>query len=290
MPLTTHHLSPAKINWFLHVLSRQPDGYHALETVFQRIDWCDELDITVNFEGDIVLTGDLCGVPESHNLAYRAALALRDVAKNDRLGAQIHLVKHIPTGAGLGGGSSNAATVLTVLNEAWQLGLSVTDLLAIARPLGADVPFFVTPYAAAFAQGIGDVLQPLALPARELLIVNPSVHVNTAAVFTHADLPRQHASLGLSLAQLQTQLSAQAIHPEYNNDLEPVTFALAAQVKAAHDALATLAPTRMSGSGASMMACPENEMQRQQLADWTAQCPAHWQWRWVRTLTDDATL
>lgn len=272
------YLSPAKINWFLHITARRADGYHELETVFQRIDWYDELHITLRNDGQILLSGDLSGVAMSDNLAYRAARALQMYSP---LGADIHLIKNIPTGAGLGGGSSNAATVLLALNQVWQLDLSNLTLQKIGLQLGADVPFFVSGFNAAYATGIGDVLQAIDLPARELLLVNPNIHVATAAIFNHPDLLRNHLPLGQSVAEL-----AQNVY--WDNDLEPITFARHHEVKSVHDALHVAAPdayVRMSGSGASIFAAPFNPLQRQNLTHWQNQYqPKKWQSRWVNTL------
>lgn len=284
------YFSPAKINWFLHVTGQRADGYHTLETVFQCIDWYDELHIDTRTDGVIQLSGDLCGVADTSNLAYRAAQALRQHAHaqgfaTDHLGAHIHLVKYIPTGAGLGGGSSNAATVLRVLNEQWDLHFDNATLQMIGLALGADVPFFVSQHSAAFAQGVGETLQALALVSRDVLLVNPNTHVNTGAVFTHPDLPRQHAPLTDSLDVLQAQLNHLPFQNAHSNDLEVVTFAVSPEVKAVYDTLSPLAPTRMSGSGATIMACPSSEDQRQSLNEWTLHCPAHWQFRWVKTIT-----
>ncbi|MGL4767395.1 MAG: 4-(cytidine 5'-diphospho)-2-C-methyl-D-erythritol kinase [Formosimonas sp.] len=263
------YLSPAKINWFVHITGRRADGYHTLESIFQRIDWCDELRIEPRDDGQIVLSGDLSGTTMSDNLAYRAARALQAFSP---LGANIHLTKHIPTGAGLGGGSSNAATVLLALNELWGLNLNRDALQSIGLGLGADVPFFVSGHAAAQVTGIGEILQPIELPARDLLLVKPHAHVATAAVFTHPDLPRQHPPLREWLA-------------EGDNDLEAVTFALAPEVRAVFDALRRAAPdayVRMSGSGATVFAAPRNEAQREQLRHWRSPSP-DWHCRWVRT-------
>lgn len=283
------HLSPAKINWFLHVTGQRADGYHTLETVFQCIDWCDELQIHADESGAIRLSGDLCGVADTDNLAHRAARALQQHAHAqgiavDHLGAHIHLIKHIPTGAGLGGGSSNAATVLRVLNEAWHLHFDNPTLQAIGLTLGADVPFFVSQHSAALAKGVGETLQALNLVSRDLLLVNPNVHVNTGAVFTHPDLPRRHAPLSDSAGALQAQLNLLPFQAAHSNDLEVVTFTVSPEVKAVHDALKPIAPTRMSGSGATVMACPSNEAQHHALNEWTQRCPTHWQFRWVKTI------
>lgn len=282
------YTSPAKINWFLHVTGRRDDGYHLLETVFQRIDWCDDLEIVANPSGVIVMTGDLCGVPMEKNLAYKAAMSLRQYVERPELGASIQLTKSIPMGAGLGGGSSNAATVLLALNELWTLGLSNIELQRLGVTLGADVPFFVSGMAAAFASAVGEQLQELDLPEREVLLVKPPVHVNTAAVFTHADLPRAHPSLlreGYDWDQLTELLATAPIQPSMSNDLEVVTFAVAPEVREVYEQLVQFAPTRMSGSGATVIACPMNEQDRQQLDQWLTTCPSSWQWRWCRALS-----
>ena len=280
--------SPAKINWFLHVVGRRDDGYHLLESVFQRIDWCDEFKIETSGSGVVSLLGDLSGVSQERNLAHRAAIALKTFAAQNslqvaHLGATIHLTKRIPTGAGLGGGSSNAATVLVALNELWALKLSNEALQAIGLTLGADVPFFVSGFAAALASGVGEVLRELALPAREVLLVNPNVHVATKAVFEHPKMVRNHAPLSLSIDELTTQLCTQPIHANDSNDLQAATFAIAPAVCVAFDALSSLAPTRMSGSGATLIAAPETQSQHDALTAWVKNCPTDWQCVWVNT-------
>jgi 4-diphosphocytidyl-2-C-methyl-D-erythritol kinase len=280
------YLSPAKINWFLHITGRRADGYHLLQTVFQRIDWHDELLITPRHDGVITLQGDLSGVPEYKNLAYRAASALRESVGRDALGATIVLSKNIPTGAGLGGGSSNAATVLNALNDLWQLNLPNIELQKIGLQLGADVPFFVSGLNAAFASGIGETLTPIDLPTRPLLLVNPNVHVATAAVFNHPDLIRNHAHLSLTMDELSHLLKQPNADPPLTNDLEKATFALSTDVQAVYHTLNTLAPdacVRMSGSGATVFAAPTNEAEWHVLEQWRLQCAKHWQVRWVNT-------
>jgi 4-diphosphocytidyl-2-C-methyl-D-erythritol kinase len=257
----TEHLyqSPAKINWFLHITSQRPDGYHLLETVFQRIDWCDEIRITPRNDGIIALAGDLSGVPESANLAHRAASALKNTAGRVALGATIHLTKRIPTGAGLGGGSSNAATVLTALNQIWALHLPNQTLQQIGLTLGADVPFFVSGHAAAYATGVGEVLQEITLPNRDVFIISPNTHIATAAVFQHPALIRNHPPLQLTPHELSQCMAQSAQQSRFQNDLEPATFALNAKVQKAFNLLRNAAPnawTRMSGSGATVFCAP----------------------------------
>ena len=280
------YLSPAKINWFLHITGRRDDGYHLLQTVFQRIGWHDELLIAPRHDGVITLQGDLSGVPEHKNLAYRAASALREYIDRDALGATIVLSKNIPTGAGLGGGSSNAATVLNALNDLWQLNLPNIELQKIGLQLGADVPFFVSGLNAAFASGIGEILTPIDLPTRPLLLVNPNVHVATAAVFNHPELIRNHAHLSLTMDELSHLLKQPNADSTLTNDLEKATFALNTGVQAVYHTLSTLVPDawiRMSGSGATVFAAPTDDAEWHVLEQWRLQCAKHWQVRWVNT-------
>ena len=280
------YLSPAKINWFLHITGRRDDGYHLLQTVFQRIGWHDELLIAPRHDGVITLQGDLSGVPEHKNLAYRAASALREYVDRDALGATIVLSKNIPTGAGLGGGSSNAATVLNALNDLWQLNLPNIELQKIGLQLGADVPFFVSGLNAAFASGIGETLTPIDLPTRPLLLVNPNVHIATAAVFNHPDLIRNHAHLSLTMDELSHLLKQPNADSTLTNDLEKATFALNTGVQAVYHTLSTLVPDawiRMSGSGATVFAAPTDDAEWHVLEQWRLQCAKHWQVRWVNT-------
>ncbi|MCE1175678.1 MAG: 4-(cytidine 5'-diphospho)-2-C-methyl-D-erythritol kinase [Burkholderiales bacterium] len=294
MQPTQTYLSPAKINWFLHIVGKRADGYHLLETVFQKIDWCDELHISPNTTGQIQLTGDLSGVAAEHNLIHRAASALKVHAHTqsksvDDLGADIHIHKNIPTGAGLGGGSSNAATVLIALNQLWQLDFDNDTLQAIGLQLGADVPFFVSPQPSAFAQGIGEKLTPIELPARELLLVKPNVHADTRAVYQHPQLVRDHAPLNMIMSELSVQLRNLNAHTLLSNDMQAAAFAIAPEIKQVRDALQNIAPqayVRMSGSGATVFVSPQSVAERDALNQWLETCPADWQHRWCRTLSD----
>ncbi len=290
--------SPAKINWFLHITGRRADGYHSLETVFQRIDWCDEIHITPNTDGQIYLS-DSASIAVSDNLIYRAALALKahvqQHATNSeqaehaaQLGADIELHKNIPMGAGLGGGSSDAATTLIALNELWQTNVDNATLQAIGLTLGADVPFFISPHASAFARGVGEDLTPIALPARELLLVKPNVHADTASVYKHPLLVRDHAPLQETLADVQKQLRQINAHSPFSNDMQPAAFIIAPEIETVYKTLQAIAPQAyvcMSGSGATVFACPNTAEERAALALWqTSDCPAHWISRWCRTL------
>jgi 4-diphosphocytidyl-2-C-methyl-D-erythritol kinase len=179
--------APAKLNLFLHVTGRRDDGYHTLQTVFQLIDLADWLDFERRDDGAIVRNGDLlCAAAD--DLAVRAARALQQ-ATGCRRGATIRVTKQIPAGSGMGGGSSDAATTLLALNRLWDLQLSRSDLARIALPLGADVPFFLHG-SNAFAEGVGEELQSVALPAAWYAVIWPQVHVSTQEIFADAGLTR----------------------------------------------------------------------------------------------------
>jgi 4-diphosphocytidyl-2-C-methyl-D-erythritol kinase len=176
--------APAKINWFLHVTGKRPDGYHTLQTVFQFIDWCDTLDLIRRDDGIIRRLG-VDDLPE-HDLCVRAARLLQQTTQCP-YGADIHLRKTIPQQAGLGGGSSDAATVLIGLNRLWQLGLSRQTLMQLALQLGADVPIFIFG-CNAWAEGVGEELRAIALPTPWFAVVHPARGLSTQAVFSTLDL------------------------------------------------------------------------------------------------------
>jgi 4-diphosphocytidyl-2-C-methyl-D-erythritol kinase len=189
--------APAKLNLFLHILGRRPDGYHELQTCFQFIDLCDEITIEVRTDGQIRRALDIPGLPESADLCLRAAHALKEAAGSP-LGADIRLRKRIPIGGGLGGGSSDAATCLVALNKLWELNLPTGILAALGLKLGADVPVFVHGRAA-WAEGVGERLTPLYPPLAPVetnyLILKPNVFVSTAEVFQDPELTRNSAPI-----------------------------------------------------------------------------------------------
>ena len=184
--------APAKLNLFLHILGRRPDGYHELQTCFQFVDLCDDIHLEVRHDGIVHRVEGAAGVAEEADLCVRAARALQ-AATGCRLGANIRVVKRIPMGAGLGGGSSDAATCLVALDRLWGLGLGAARLAALGLALGADVPVFVHGRAA-FAEGVGERLTPLLPPAApaeyNYLILKPNVFVSTADVFRDPELTR----------------------------------------------------------------------------------------------------
>jgi 4-diphosphocytidyl-2-C-methyl-D-erythritol kinase len=190
--------APAKLNLFLHVTGQRPDGYHELQTLFQLLDWGDELSIEPLDEPGISRPRASYAVKEADDLAVRAALVLQ-AETSCKQGARIEVNKRIPAGAGLGGGSSDAATVLVVLNRLWGCGLKIDELVSIGIGLGADVPVFIRGYSA-LASGVGDVLEPVELGEQNYLLVFPGFSVSTAEVFSDAALPRNSSRISLSEA------------------------------------------------------------------------------------------
>ncbi len=235
--------APAKLNLMLHVVGRRPDGYHELQTVFQLVDLRDSIDIAVREDGVISRPNGPPGVPESDDLVVRAARALKE-AGGTPLGADISVLKRIPMGGGLGGGSSDAATTLVALNEMWRTGLNSAELAAIGGKLGADVPVFVQGRSA-WAEGVGEKLTPVSLGGDSwYLIVNPGVSVPTAAVFQAAELTRNSAPTTMR-GFLETG---------GRNDCEAVVRARFPAVGEALDWLARHAPSRLTGTGACVFA------------------------------------
>jgi 4-diphosphocytidyl-2-C-methyl-D-erythritol kinase len=189
--------APAKLNLFLHIVGRRPDGYHELQTCFQFVDLCDEIRFSVRTDGEIRRTRGAAGVAEDADLCVRAARALK-ASSGCRFGVDIDVVKRIPMGAGLGGGSSDAATCLVALNRLWGLGLTATQLAQLGLKLGADVPVFIHGRAA-WAEGVGERLTPLFPPdapsERNYLIIKPNVFVSTAEVFQDPELTRNSPTI-----------------------------------------------------------------------------------------------
>lgn len=263
--------APAKLNLFLHVVGRRADGYHLLESVFQLLDYGDTVEIAVRGDGKLRRVSDLPGVPEEADLVVRAARALQE-ATGVALGADIAVVKRIPMGGGLGGGSSDAATVLLALNRLWHLDLPRAALARIGLSLGADVPFFIFGRNA-FARGIGEDLLAVDLPARWFTVLVPPVEVPTAAIFRSPELTRNSESVKIA------DFSAGAWSfpgSRFRNDLEPVACAGFEAVSRSlrwlrsFDARAAIS-ARMSGSGACVFAAFGS---REEAEAVVAGCPA----------------
>ena len=244
--------SPAKLNLFLHVTGRREDGYHTLQTLFQLLNWGDEMTFEVRASSGVELSGDTDDLPAAENLILRAAAALGQTSK----GARIHVRKRIPRGGGLGGGSSNAATTLIALNRLWQLGLDQDQLMAMGIPLGADVGVFLLGQSA-WAEGAGDALSPMALPKRWYLIAQPRCEASTAKIFSHPELTRNTAPI-----TVQAFFSGTT-----RNDLQGVAMALYPEIQRAWEWLVSEAPhARMTGSGACVFAAFETEAEARQIA------------------------
>jgi len=242
--------APAKLNLFLHVTGRRDDGYHLLQTVFRFVDLNDTLQFERRADGVVACENSLPGLPPEDDLILRAARALQQ-ATGTKLGAQIQCDKRIPTGGGLGGGSSNAATTLIALNRLWETGLSRSHLMKLALPLGADVPVFVFGQSA-FAQGVGEQLTPVDLPERSYLIVRPDQHVSTSEIFAAPSLTRDTKSIKITVF---TDWQLEQLGLFGRNDLEPAVCARHDKVK---KALAFLTrqniQARLTGSGACLFA------------------------------------
>ena len=189
--------APAKINLFLHVVGQRGDGYHLLQTVFRFIDLCDTLNFDKRSDGRIVCDSQMEGLAADDDLVVRAAKALQH-ATGTRYGAQINYQKQIPSGGGLGGGSSDAASTLIALNRLWQTDLTRQELMQLALPLGADVPVFIFGQPA-FAEGVGEVLTPVSVPERAYVVVQPTQNVPTAGVFSSPDLTRDYPCVRISV-------------------------------------------------------------------------------------------
>jgi len=235
--------APAKVNLFLHVTGRRADGYHTLESLVALIDLADTITLARRDDGAIRREGDVAGVPKEHDLALRAARALRD-ATGTRYGVDIGVTKRIPLGSGLGGGSSDAASVLLSLNRLWELALPRAELCRLALSLGADVPLFIAGESVV-ARGIGEVLSPVSLPTCFIALAFPPVAVPTAEIFAAPELTRATPSAKMDIFS----------EGYGRNDLAPVTASRFPAVGATIQALARASPrARMTGSGACVFA------------------------------------
>lgn len=292
--------APAKINLFLHVVGRRPDGYHLIQSVMQLIDLADEITVGLRDDGRVVRAGDVAGVPEDVDLAIRAARLLQ-AESGTPVGAEIGVHKRIPVGGGLGGGSSDAATVLLALNRLWHIDWPRERLMGLGLRLGADVPFFVGG-TNAFAEGIGERLTPVVLPATCYALIHPDVSVPTAAIFGAAELTRDSEVikiLDFSKNEWGDLVGLPAGGERgglvLRNDLEPVAAARFNAVREALDWLSrgigndgpggdwpgAQGPARMSGSGACVFRAFDRA---EQASACIAALPATWSGWSVRGL------
>lgn len=234
--------APAKLNLFLHVVGRRPDGYHLLQSVFRFLDYGDELRFSLRADGAVTRANPLPGVDPEQDLTVRAARLLQRET-GCALGADIHLDKRLPMGGGLGGGSSDAATVLLALNRLWNLNLKREELERLGLQLGADVPVFVYGRSA-FAEGVGEVLRPVELPPAWYVVLVPPVHVSTPEIFGDRELTRN--TNPITMAAFLTGMG--------RNDLEPVVCRRYPQVAEYLEWLKGFGDARMTGSGACVFA------------------------------------
>jgi 4-diphosphocytidyl-2-C-methyl-D-erythritol kinase len=238
----TWYPSPAKLNLFLHITGRYENGYHQLQSLFQLLDKGDDIGFEVNTNNDVKIAEQLLGVPEHENLVYRAAIALKAHAPQGA-GCTLHINKRLPMGGGIGGGSSNAATVLVVLNKLWHCNLDIESLANIGLTLGADVPIFVHGNTA-FAEGVGEILLPTMTPEKWYLVATPNVSISTKSVFTSADLPRNTPKIDFKTYSFE----------KTHNDCQTLVEKMHKDVANLLQWLLHYAPSRMTGSGASVFA------------------------------------
>ena len=253
--------SPAKLNLFLYITGQRPDGYHTLQTLFQFLDYGDTLTIEPRTDGQLRLLTPVDGVPNEENLIIRAArLLMKTAAQSQRLpegsGADISIDKRLPMGGGLGGGSSNAATVLVALNHLWQCHLSEDELATIGLTLGADVPVFVRGHAA-FAEGVGEVLTPVEVAEKWYLVAHPGVSIPTPVIFGDPELPRN-----TPVRSIDTLLNC-----EFANDCEVIARKRFREVDDVLSWLLEYAPSRLTGTGACVFAEFDTELAARQVLE-----------------------
>ncbi len=246
-------LAPAKINLFLHITGRRADGYHTLQSVFQLLDYYDTIYLKPTTTGEIKRLNEINNVPASQDLCALAASALQRET-GCTLGAEYSVEKRIPMGGGLGGGSSDAATMLLALNHVWQLNLTREQLMRIGLTLGADVPVFVFGQNA-WAEGVGEQLTKIEIPEQYYVVLTPPVHVSTAQVFASSRLTRDTKPLKIA------DFSRDAHSSIFRNDLETVVCEEFPAVASALKWLNQFGSARMSGSGASVFVAVNSQQQ-----------------------------
>jgi 4-diphosphocytidyl-2-C-methyl-D-erythritol kinase len=269
---------PAKLNLFLHIIGRREDGYHQLQSVFQLIDWCDVLTLRPISENEIRRIDPIPGVPPEQDLVVRAAQALKDFCKTNQ-GAEIGLKKMIPMGAGLGGGSSDAASTLIGLNTLWGLHLDIATLCQLGLKLGADVPFFIFGQNA-FVEGIGEKLRAISLETQDFVVIFPNQGIATAQIFQDPQLTRDHAPITMD-GFLASPSSYQS------NDCQAVAVQKCPEVKQALDWIYKAVPNSapcMSGSGSSVFAALDPKTDNANLENLLQNLPKGWIGRIVRGL------
>lgn len=270
--------APAKLNLFLHIVGRRADGYHLLQSVFQLINWCDTISLKSIPENIVRHTNPIANVPAEQDLVVRAAKLLKEFCRFDG-GVEIDLIKEIPIGAGLGGGSSDAASTLIGLNRLWGLGLNKTTLAKLGLQLGADVPFFISGHNA-FVEGIGEKIHEIVLENHDFLVIFPKEGIATASIFQDPELTRNHAEITMEgyFASTWSNLS---------NDCQAVAARVCPGVEHALDWITQAIPgsmPRMSGSGSSVFAILDPKTDIAKLENLLQNLPKGWVGRVVRGL------
>jgi len=266
-------LAPAKINLFLHVTGRRPDGYHMLQTAFRMVNRCDTVTLDRREDSAICRVNEIPGVPAESDLVVRAARLLQH-RTGCRLGVDITLTKCLPMGGGLGGGSSDAASVLLGLNRLWNLALKRAELQRWALELGADVPFFIFGRTA-WGEGVGEELQVIDLPHQWYVVMEPPASVPTAEIFGAKELTRN--TKPLIMPRFAANETDRLLREQGRNDLEPVACARYPVVEHALRALARFGKPRMSGSGACIFLPCEQQVAAEEAVqalrpDWNVWC------------------
>ena len=270
--------APAKLNLFLHIVGRRADGYHLLQSVFQLINWCDTISLKSISANEVRRINPIPGVPPEQDLVVRAANLLKDFCKI-KAGVEIDLLKEIPMGAGMGGGSSDAAATLIGLNALWELNLSKETLCDLGLKLGADVPFFIFGQNA-FVEGIGEKIQEISLQTPDFLVIFPNQGIATASIFKDPELTRDHAQITIDRF-LASPLLYQS------NDCQAVAVRICPEVKQALDWITQAVPgsqPRMSGSGSSVFTVLDPKTDNAKLENLLQNLPKGWVGRIVRGL------
>ena len=247
-----NYLSPAKVNLFLHITSKRDDGYHNIQTIFQLLEYCDEIEFNKRNDGQINRIYGNEAISRDADLIIQSALKMQKLAPSNS-GVDIGVTKKIPLGGGLGGGSSNAATTLIALNKLWNLGLQKKELISIGKNIGADVPVFIDGRSS-WAEGIGEILSPINLPEYFYLAVSIKKHISTQEIFRHK---------ALTMSPLQRKITDFSLVSNPHNDCLDAAIELESEIK---DALMHLNLTenhidqaRMTGSGSCVFVAFENE-------------------------------
>ena len=251
--------SPAKLNLFLHINGRRDDGYHFLQSVFQMLDYGDQL--AFELAEEIVLATSILGVADEDNLVFKAASLLQSYSGINK-GCKIHLRKRLPMGGGVGGGSSNAATTLLVLNKLWNTKLNSVELCELGLQLGADVPVFINGQTT-FAEGVGELFTKIEAPCMWYVVVHPNIHVSTQAIFTRADLPRNTAKISVDEYRFNNT----------HNDCQQIVCNAHPEVASLLQWLLQFAPSRMTGTGACVFAQFESKHEAERTL---AKLPDRW--------------